>query len=139
MKVELSRYKVKADKLARTDEWLKMLNDRMAESIPILDREEMKLEVIFREVINGEEYLYWFSVQGEHGESIHTSPHDIDKEHIKFGEECLDHGYGRRDAQPQVVMVPDIVARAMEWKSPENSAVPFERREITYYKPATQT
>jgi hypothetical protein len=138
MKVELSRFRVKSSKSARVDEWLKMLNDRMAEQIPILDREQMKLEVIFREMIDGEEYLYWFSVQGEQGESVHTSPHDVDEQHIKFGEECLDHGYGRRDAQPQLILVPDTVAKAMDWDQPGTSAVPFERREISYHRPTVQ-
>jgi hypothetical protein len=139
MKVELSRFRVKADKSARTDEWLQMLNNRMAEQIPILEREQMKLEVVFREVIGGEEYLYWFSVQGNDGEYVNTSPHDVDKEHIKFHEECIDQDYGMRDAQPQVVLVPVRVARAMDWDNPPSSKVPFERREIIYRKPATQT
>jgi hypothetical protein len=68
MKVELSRFRVKTGKSARVDEWLDMLNNRMSEVVQTLDREQMKLEVIFREIIDGSEYLYWFSVQGEHGE-----------------------------------------------------------------------
>ena len=132
MKVELSRFHVRQDKSARVDEWLKMLNDRMSEAIPTLDREAMKLEVIFREIIGGEEYLYWFSVQGEQGEHVRTSPHDVDKKHIEFHEECIDHGDGTRDAQPQVIMVPQVVATAMEWFNPPASAVPFERREIIH-------
>ena len=90
MKVELSRFRVKANKSARVDEWLKRINDRIDEHLQTLDREQMKLEVIFRELIDGEQYLYWFSVQGEQGESVDTSPHDVDKEHIKFSEECVD-------------------------------------------------
>ena len=134
MKVELSRFRVKANKSARVDEWLKRTNDRIDEHVQILDREQMKLEVIFRELIDGEQYLYWFSVQGEQGESIHTSPHDVDKEAIKFSEECVDHDYGMRDAQPQVIMVPDLVARAMDWNHPPASTVPFEMREIIQWK-----
>src|SRR3989337_2855459 len=65
MKVELSRFRVKSGKSGRVDEWLKMLNRNMGEIIPMLDREEMKLEVIFREMIGEEEYLYWFSVQAD--------------------------------------------------------------------------
>jgi hypothetical protein len=70
MKVELSRFHVKPGKSARVDEWMAMLNGSTHEVVQTLERERMKLEVIFREIINGEEYLYWFSVQGEAGEPI---------------------------------------------------------------------
>ena len=78
MKVELSRFRVKKDKSARVDEWMKMLNDNMSEVIQTLDREQMKFEVIFRELINDGEYLYWFSVQGEMGASVETSEFKVD-------------------------------------------------------------
>ena len=132
MRVELSRFRVRSDKSARVDEWLKMLNHRMSEIVPILDREEMKLEVIFREMIGGEEYLYWFSVQGEGGEPVNTSPFDVDRKHIEFHEECIDHDYGMRDAQPQVIMVPRVVAQSMNWDDPPVAAVEFQRREIIH-------
>lgn len=70
MKVELSRFRIKANKSERVTEWLAMLNNRMPEVLQTLEREQMKIEVIFREMIDGEEYLYWFSVQGEHGEHV---------------------------------------------------------------------
>ena len=132
MKVELSRFRVKPGKSERVDQWLAMLNNSMDEVVQTLEREEMKLEVIFREIIDGEEYLYWFSVQGEHGQYSDTSPFDVDKMHIEFHDECVDHEYGCRDAQPQVVMVPEAIAQAMVWKSPMKSAARFERREIIH-------
>ncbi len=131
MRVELSRFRIRPDKSARADEWLKMLNDRMAEVLPMLDREEMKIEVIFREMIDGEKYLYWFSVQGDEGKSANSDPdYEVGHKHLEFGEECIDHEYARRDAQPQVIMVPREVARSMQWENPPASAVEFQRREI---------
>ena len=135
MKVELTRFRVKEDKSTRVDEWLKMLNDNMGEVIQTLDREQMKLEVIFREIINGEEYLYWFSVMGETGEQVTTSPFEVDRKHIAFDEECIDHDYGAREAQPQVVMVPPNIAQAMGWDAPFEDVVPFEQREIIHRRP----
>jgi len=132
MKVELSRFRVKPDKSARVDDWLKMLNDNMDELVQTLEREQMKLEVIFREIIDGEEYLYWFSVQGEAGEGVETSPFEVDQKHIQFSEECLDHDYGMRDAQPQVIMVPDHIAKAMDWADPPGDAVAFQHRELIH-------
>ena len=130
MKVELSRVRVKPGKSARVDEWLSMLNARRDEVLQTLDREQMKLEVIFREIIEGEEYLYWFSVQGETGESVNTSPFAVDQEHIAFHEECIDHDYGMRDAQPQVIMVPPQVAQAMGWTHRPAAVVEFQRRDL---------
>jgi len=130
MRVELSRFKVKPGKSARVDEWLHMINERMDEAVATLDREEMKLEVIFRELIGGNEYLYWFTVQGESGAPVQTSPHDVDRAHIAFHEECIDHDYGMRDAQPQAIIVPSAVAKAMDWNDPPQARVNFEPREI---------
>lgn len=134
MKVELSRFKVKQGKSDRVDEWLKMLNENMEDVVQALDREEMKLEVIFREIIDGQEYLYWFSVQGESGEMADTSPFEVDKKHLEFHEECIDHSYGMRDAQAQVIMVPQKVATAMSWTNPSEDNVLFQNRELIYKK-----
>ena len=135
MRVELTRVRVKEGKSARVDDWLKMLNDNMDEVIQTLDREQMKVEVIFREMIDGEEYLYWFSVQGEAGEDVNTSLFEVDRKHLAFHQECIDHQYGAHDAQPQVVMVPPNIARSLGWDNPPADIVSFERREIVHRPP----
>ena len=109
-----------------------MLNARMDEVKQTLVREEMKVEVIFREMIGDDEYLYWFSIQGAAGEHVRTSPFEVDRLHIAFHEECIDHDYGMRDAQPQVIMIPDAIAAAIGWRDPSGDAVPFARREIIH-------
>jgi hypothetical protein len=123
MRVELTRFRIRPGKSERVDEWLRMLNERMPETIATLERERMKVEVIFRELVAGEQYLSWFSIQGEGGESVHTSPHDVDRLHLEFWRECIDPSAGAIDAVPQVVMVPEQIARALEWPSPAGSAV----------------
>lgn len=135
MRVELSRFRVKPGKSGRVDEWLAMLNSRMDEVKQTLVREEMKTEVIFREIIGEDEYLYWFSIQGQAGEHVRTSPFEVDRLHIAFHEECIDHDYGMRDAQPQVIMIPDEIARAMGWDNPPEDAVSFARKEIIHRRP----
>jgi len=136
MKVELSRFRVKPGKSGRVDEWLKMLNDNMEEVVQTLEREQMKLEAIFREIIDDEEYLYWFSVQGEAGEEVATSPFAVDQQHRQYDEECIDHDYGMRDAQPQVIMIPHRVALAMDWTNAPADAVEFQRRELIRRRPS---
>ena len=135
MKVELSRFRVKPGKSARVDEWLSMLNEHMDKVKQTLVREEMKVEVIFREIIGDDEFLYWFSIQGEAGEHVRTSPFEVDRLHIAFHEECIDHDYGMRDAQPQVIMIPDEIARSMGWDNPPGDAVAFARKEIIHRRP----
>ena len=130
MKVELSRFRVKPGKSERVDEWLAMLNLHLDEAVKTLEREQMNLEVIFREIIDGVDHLRWFSVQGEQGEPCDTSPFAIDVRHLEYWEECIDEEYGRHDAQPQVVMVPTVIANAMAWDSPMKSVTTFERRAL---------
>ena len=132
MRVELCRFRVKPGKSERVDEWLAMLNTRMEEVLQTLEREQMKLEIIFREMIDGQEYLYWFSVQDEAGEGVRTSPFEVDHLHLAFHEECIDHTYGHHDGQPQVIMAPPHIAQAMGWADPSAAAAAFERREIVY-------
>jgi hypothetical protein len=130
MKVELSRFRVKRGKSSRVDEWLRMLNANRDEVLQTLAREQMKLEVIFREIVDGEEYLYWLSVQGEAGEPVTTSPFAVDQQHLAFHEECIDHDYGMREAQPQVIMIPGWLAQVMDWRDPPAAAVEFQPREL---------
>ena len=114
------------------DEWLAMLNRRMPEAKQTLERERMRLEVIFREKMGSDEYLTWFSLQEKAGAPVASSPFDVDKEHLKFHDECIDHDYGRHDAQTQVVLAPDAVAAALAWTDPAADVVPFRRQEIVY-------
>lgn len=136
MLVELTRVRVKPGKSARVDEWLAMLNTRMDEVKETLVREQMKVEVIFREISGEDEFLYWFSIQGESGEHVGTSPHPLDHDHIAFHEECIDHDYGARDAQAQVIILPDAIAAAIGWPNPAADAVPFRRVEIIHRRPS---
>jgi hypothetical protein len=129
MKVELTRFRIKPDKLDRADEWIRTLNERIDECVTTLDREEMYVEVVFRERFNGEEFLYWFSIQHEAGEPLETSPHEIDKVHRAFGRECIDLTYGAVDPVAQVVMIQERVARAVDWEKPHEAARPWRGQE----------
>jgi hypothetical protein len=88
MRVELTRFKVKEGKSDLVDEWLKFLNDNMKDVLVTLEGEKMYVETIFRENLDGNEYLYWYSVQGEGGQNVQESQHWIDKKHLEYWEEC---------------------------------------------------
>lgn len=114
MKVELTRFRVKKGKSARVNEWLELLNRKMSEVLLTLIDEKMYVETIFREKNNEEEFLYWYSVQGEGGTHVTESKHEIDRLHIDFSKECLDLDYKPQNIHPQVVMIADIVQKAID-------------------------
>jgi len=114
MNVEITRFKVKKGKAARVDEWMRFLNEHMEDVLVTLEGEKMYVETIFREHLNGEEYLYWYSVQGIGGQEVEQSEHWIDKKHLEFWNECIDETFRPVDLQTEVVMIPERVRKSME-------------------------
>lgn len=114
MNVELTRFKVKSGKSSRVDEWMKMLNNHMKDVLLTLNDEKMYVETIFREIRDGEEYLYWYSVQGEGGTDVEASQHEIDKKHLEFWYECIDEEAPTAQMKTEVVMIQDVVKEAMK-------------------------
>ncbi|PFK35745.1 hypothetical protein COI93_16585 [Bacillus cereus] len=114
MNVELTRFKVKPGKSSRVDEWMKMLNNHMKDVLLTLNDEKMYVETIFREIRDGEEYLYWYSVQGEGGTDVEASQHEIDKKHLEFWYECIDEEAPAVDMKTEVVMIQDVVKEVMK-------------------------
>lgn len=46
--------------------------------------EKIYVETIFREILDGCEYLYWYSVQAEGGNEVTDSESYIDKKHLEY-------------------------------------------------------
>lgn len=114
MIVELTRFKVKVGKSKKVDEWLDFLNKNMEGVLLTLEREKMYVETIFREELDGAEYLYWYSVQGEGAESVETSDHEIDKKHMEYWKECIDPTFIPKDLTTEVVMLPKHIKEVMK-------------------------
>jgi len=114
MNIELTRFKVKKGKSERVDEWLTFLNENMKDVLVTLEGEKMYIETIFREHLNGDEYLYWYSVQGIGGQEVQNSNHWIDKKHIEYWEECIDETFKPIDLKTEVVMIPEKIRKSME-------------------------
>lgn len=115
MKVELTRYRVKAGKTSKVEEWMGFLNDHMEDVLVTLEGEKMFVETIFHEFLNGEEYLYWYSVQGSGGVDVDDSTHWIDKKHLEYWDECIDESFGSTDLETEVVMISEKVRASMNW------------------------
>ena len=73
----------------------------------------MYVETIFREVLNGEEFLYWYSIQGENGQEVENSDRWIDKKHLEYWKECIDETFKPVDLTPSVVMIPKDIKNRM--------------------------
>jgi len=116
MNVELTKFRILPGKAERVNRWMEELNKRREEAVDTMEREQMQIEIIFREEAGGEQFLYWFSIQGETGASVETSPHDLDRVHMAFWDECIDKGYPGRDARPQVVLVRRHIAKTLGWQ-----------------------
>ncbi|PAV31411.1 hypothetical protein CIL05_01790 [Virgibacillus profundi] len=114
MNVELTRFRVKEGKSELVDEWLKFLNDNMKDVLITLEDEKMYVETIFREMLDGNEYLYWCSVQGENGQEVEESENWIDKKHLQYWDECIDSNFRPVDLTTEVVMIPAKIREVMK-------------------------
>lgn len=109
MKTELTRFRVKENKSKIVNEWMKFLNENMKDVLLTLDNEKMYIENIFRETIDGIDYLYWYSIQGENGTSVEESHSWIDKKHLEYWYECIDEEYKPVDLRLEVQMISNSV------------------------------
>lgn len=114
MNIECTRFRVKAGKTAIVTEWLAFLNEHMEDVLVTLEGEKIYVETIFREFVNGGEYLYWYSIQGTGGTEVEESNHWIDKKHLEYWDECIDETYRPVDLHTEVVMIPEKVRKSME-------------------------
>ena len=114
MNIECTRFRVKPGKTEIVNEWLAFLNENMEDVLVTLEGEKMYVETIFREVLNGEEYLYWYSIQGTGGNEVNDSEHWIDEKHLAYWNECIDETYKPVDLHTEVVMIPEKVRDSMK-------------------------
>jgi hypothetical protein len=111
--VELSRGKVLPGASAEADRWMRMLNDRLDECVATLDAERMAIEIVFRLREGEDEYLYWVSVHGADGAELDVS-NPVDRDHVAQAMRTKEPGWV--EAEPQVLLLPDPVRRAvLDW------------------------
>lgn len=113
MKFELMRFRVLAGKEARVQEWMEFLNANMPAVEETLEPEQMYVESIFAEQIDGVYYLYWYSVQGDNPQSVHDSEHWLDRKHLEFWLGCIDPNYPGVKLTPKVLMLLPHVRESM--------------------------
>lgn len=74
MRAELTRFRVLPGHSAVVEEWMAFLRRHEAAVRETLPAEKMHVESVFTETVDGVQYLYWYSVQGEGGASWRTRP-----------------------------------------------------------------
>lgn len=111
--VELTRFRVINGTSHLVDEWLAFLNEHMSETLLTLEAEKMYVETIFRETLDGNEYLYWYSIQGEEGQEVEESTHWIDQKHLAYWDQCIDKTFRPVDLTPEVIMIPQKIKEHM--------------------------
>lgn len=114
LKIELHRFKVKEGKSKTVDAWMAFLNAHMADALLTLEDEKMYVESIHREFVDGAEFLYWYSIQGEGGKSVYDSKSYIDIEHLKYWDACIDKSCKGVVIPLQVCMIPDSIKERMK-------------------------
>lgn len=113
MRVELTRFRVRTGKEAKVTEWMEFLQSHMEAVRETLEPEQMYVETIFSETLDGVNYLYWYSVQGEGGTELQESSHWLDAKHSEFWQACIDPAFSPVDLTPQVTMMPARVLNSM--------------------------
>lgn len=114
MRIELTRFRVRANAQASVEEWMAFLNANAGAVRETLEPEQMYVETIFSETLDGIDYLYWYSVQGEGGSGVEQSGHWLDEKHVQYWRACIDDAFPAEDLTPRVTMIPERVEAAME-------------------------
>lgn len=107
------RFRVRPGKNDRVNEWMDFLNQNMEAVRQTLEPEQMYVETIFSETLDGVDYLYWYSVQGEQGQDVSESEHWLDEKHLAFWDECIDETFTPQVLTPRVMMLPERVQASM--------------------------
>ena len=74
----------------------------------------MYVETLFRELLNGGEYLYLYSIQSENGLEVSEYDHWIDKKHLAYWKECIVETFRPVDLKTEGVMSSDNIKENMK-------------------------
>ena len=111
---EFMTFAVKQGAEKRAAEWMALLVQRQVDCVATLDREHMHFESIFKSERDSRTYLSWYSVQGEAGAHVKSSPLEIDRLHMEFWRECIDPDVPPEKFVHLVNFLPAVVQEALE-------------------------
>jgi hypothetical protein len=108
IKVELTRFRIRPGEEGTYAEWMSFHRQHQPEMVATLDRERMYFESIFRDETGDGRTIYWLSVEGEGGEPVTTSPHEVDRVHVRFGQRVLERE-SKYNLHTEFVLMPDWI------------------------------
>lgn len=111
--IELTCFACKPGSDELVHEWMTMLREHHDAVLETLDPEHMYVESIFTEAVDGRRFLYWLSIQGPGGSQLEESGHWIDKEHMRYWNQCVDESVPPVNLTRCVAMIPERVLAAM--------------------------
>src|SRR5699024_10722901 len=88
---------------------MEFLNDNMQDALLSLDGEKMFVETIMRDTVGDREYLYWYSIQADDGDTNSEVAECIDRRHLSYWNRCIDKAYRPRNLQNEVVMIQTVL------------------------------
>ena len=91
--MELTRFRVPPGRSDVVEERTALLRDHEQAVRETLGPKHMHVETIFSETVDGVEYLYWCSTQGEGGSGVESSGHWLDQAHLDFRRRCIDPAF----------------------------------------------
>jgi hypothetical protein len=112
MQMRLIRRRIRPGAEGLVDDWLRLLAERRDECIQTLTREQMAVELIFRERLADAEYLTWVVIHGDDPAPLETSPFPIDAIHREYRARCLEEN-SRAEATAQLFLAPPSVERVI--------------------------
>ena len=122
MQVELTKFRIKPGKSELVDEWMDFLNENLQDALISLDGEKMFVETIMRDTVGDREYLYWYSIQADDGDTNSEVAECIDRRHIAYWNKCIDKAYRPRNLKNEVVMIPNRIKDYMQHLENEEKA-----------------
>lgn len=112
MSIALTRFRIKPGQSHRVDEWVATLNRRLPNDLQTDEREPVLMEGFFRIILDGQDYLNWFSMQKHAGNPLDKLP-QLDRAYLAFWEECIEPDFAPPDASSQTIRMPEAIARSM--------------------------
>ena len=107
------RFRVLPGKGPLVDEWLEFLERNMPAVLETLEGEKMYVESILSETLDGIDYLYWYSIQGEGGIDVRESDHWLDHKHLEYWRACINPDFTPVVITPRVNMIPQRIREQM--------------------------
>jgi hypothetical protein len=100
----LTRFRLRPGTRALAQEWVRFVEAHRCAVREIMEREHMYVEAVFTETVDGIDYLYWYSMQGDHDGFADPFDHWLDEHHAWFWRTCIDDAFPPDELAPGILL-----------------------------------